>query len=222
MSRVVAVVPLKERSQRFPGKNFAVLNEKPLYESILNSLSLVNEIEEIYIYSSSTKFKVPFQNKTKKIFHKTRVEDLDGDDVSINEVLRHFLNETEAEIIVLAHATAPFISAETISVCINRVTNGLNDSALAAIELHKFAVFNGAALNFNRDEDLPPLQRIEPVIIEQGGLYVFRKSDFLVTNSRVGVNPYFAYVNLFESIDIDTPEDFELAKAMSLMKRLDS
>ena len=222
MSRVVAVVPLKERSQRFPGKNFVALNEKPLYESILNSLSLVNEIEEIYIYSSSTKFKVPFQNKTKKIFHKTRVEDLDGDDVSINEVLRHFLNETEAEIIVLAHATAPFISAETISVCINRVTNGLNDSALAAIELHKFAVFNGTALNFNRAEDLPPLQRIEPVIIEQGGLYVFRKSDFLVTNSRVGVNPYFAYLNLFESIDIDTLEDFELAKAMSLMKRLDS
>jgi CMP-N-acetylneuraminic acid synthetase len=222
MSRVVAVVPLKERSQRFPGKNFVVLNEKPLYESILNSLSLVNEIEEIYIYSSSTKFKVPFQNKTKKIFHKTRVEDLDGDNVSINEVLRHFLNETEAEIIVLAHATAPFISAETISVCVNRVTNGLNDSALAAIELHKFAVFNGTALNFNRDEDLPPLQRIEPVIIEQGGLYVFRKSDFLVTNSRVGVNPYFAYVNSFESIDIDTQEDFELAKAMSLMKRLDS
>ena len=222
MSRVVAVVPLKERSQRFPGKNFVALNEKPLYESILNSLSLVNEIEEIYIYSSSKKFKVPFQNKTKKIFHKTRVEDLDGDDVSINEVLRHFLNETEAEIIVLAHATAPFISAETISVCINRVTNGLNDSALAAIELHKFAVFNGTALNFNRAEDLPPLQRIEPVIIEQGGLYVFRKSDFLVTNSRVGVNPYFAYLNLFESIDIDTLEDFELAKAMSLMKRLDS
>ena len=222
MSRVVAVVPLKERSQRFPGKNFVILNEKPLYESILNSLSLVNEIQEIYIYSSSTKFRVPFQNKTKKIFHKTRVEDLDGDDVSINEVLRHFLNETEAEIIVLAHATAPFISAETISVCINRVTNGLNDSALAAIELHKFAVFNGTALNFNRAEDLPPLQRIEPVIIEQGGLYVFRKSDFLVTNSRVGVNPYFAYLNLFESIDIDTLEDFELAKAMSLMKRLDS
>ena len=222
MSRVVAVVPLKERSQRFPGKNFVALNEKPLYESILNSLSLVNEIQEIYIYSSSTKFRVPFQNKTKKIFHKTRVEDLDGDDVSINEVLRHFLNETEAEIIVLAHATAPFISAETISVCINRVTNGLNDSALAAIELHKFAVFNGTALNFNRDEDLPPLQRIEPVIIEQGGLYVFRKSDFLVTNSRVGFNPYFAYLNFFESIDIDTLEDFELAKALSLMKRLDS
>jgi CMP-N-acetylneuraminic acid synthetase len=222
MSRVVAVVPLKERSQRFPGKNLAILNEKPLYESILNSLSLVNEIDEIYIFSSSAKFKVPFQDKTKKIFHKTRPEDLDGDDVSINEVLRVFLHETEAETIVLAHATSPFISPETISTCIKKVVTGLNDSALAAVRLHKFAVFNGIALNFKRDEDLPPLQTIEPVVIEQGGLYVFRKSEFLTSNSRVGTNPHFAYVDLFEGIDIDTPEDFDLAKAMTCINRVDS
>jgi CMP-N-acetylneuraminic acid synthetase len=222
MSRVVAVVPLKERSQRFPGKNLAILNEKPLYESILKSLSLVNEIDEIYIFSSSTKFKVPFQDKTKKIFHKTRAEDLDGDDVSINEVLRVFLNETEAETIVLAHATSPFISPETISICIKKVTSGSNDSALAAIKLHKFAVFNGIALNFNRGMDLPPLQTIEPVVIEQGGLYVFSKSEFLASNSRVGANPHFAYLDLYESTDIDTPEDFELAKALTLTKEIDS
>jgi CMP-N-acetylneuraminic acid synthetase len=221
MGRVVAVVPLKERSQRFPGKNLAILNEKPLYESILNSLSLVNEIDEIYIFSSSAKFKVPFQNKTKKIFHKTRPEDLDGDDISINEVLRVFLNDTEAETIVLAHATSPFISPETISICVKKVVTGLNDSALAAVKLHKFAVFNGIALNFKRDEDLPPLQTIEPVIIEQGGLYVFRKSEFLASNSRVGTNPHFAFVNLFEGTDIDTPEDFDLAKAMTINKRVD-
>ena len=222
MSRVIAVVPLKERSQRFPGKNLATLNKKPLYESILKSLSVVDEIDEIYIYSSSTKFKVPFQGKTNKIFHKTRPSILDGDNISINEVLRVFLSDTDAETIVLAHATSPFISPETISVCINRVVTGPNDSALAALKLHKFVVFKGNALNFNRDQDLPPLQTIEPVVIEQGGLYVFRKSEFLTRNSRVGVNPYFAYVDSFEGIDIDTAEDFDLAKAMILSKSVNS
>lgn len=222
MSRVIAVVPLKERSQRFPGKNLAILNQKPLYESILKSLSLVNEIDEIYMYSSSTKFKVPFQGKTNKIFHKTRPSTLDGDNISINEVLRVFLNDTDAETIVLAHATSPFISPETISVCIKRVVTGSNDSALAALKLHKFVVFRGNALNFKRDQDLPPLQTIEPVVIEQGGLYVFRKSEFLTRNSRVGVNPHFAYVDFFEGIDIDTQEDFDLAKAMIFMKSVDS
>ena len=222
MSRVIAIVPLKERSQRFPGKNLAILNEKPLYESILKTLLLVEEIDEIYIYSSSTKFKVPFQGKTNKIFHKTRPSTLDGDNVSINEVLRVFLSDTDAETIVLAHATSPFISPETISVCLNKVKTGSNDSALAALKLHKFVVFKGNPLNFNRDQDLPPLQTIEPVVIEQGGLYVFRKSEFLARNTRVGVNPHFAYVNLFEGIDIDTAEDFDLAKAIILAKSVDS
>jgi CMP-N-acetylneuraminic acid synthetase len=222
MSRVIAVVPLKERSQRFPGKNLAILNQEPLYVSILRSLSLVDEIDEIYIFSSSTKFKVPIHGKTNKIFHKTRPTDLDGDDISINEVLRVFLNDTEAETIVLAHATSPFISPETISVCINKVVSGSHDSALAAVKLHKFIIFRGKALNFNRDQDLPPLQTIEPIVIEQGGLYVFRKSEFLARNSRVGLNPHFAYVNLFESIDIDTEEDFDLAKAMIQTKSVGS
>ena len=60
------------------------------------------------------------------------------------------------------------------------------------------------------------------MVIEQGGLYVFRKSEFLASNSRVGTNPHFAYVNSFEGIDIDTPEDFDLAKAMTINKRVDS
>jgi CMP-N-acetylneuraminic acid synthetase len=220
MSRVVAVVPLKEHSQRFPGKNLAILGKKPLYESILESLNRVHEIDQIYIYSSSSLFKVPFQQKSSKIVFKSRSKELDGDDVSINQVLRAFLEDIQADTIILAHATSPFISPETISICVKKVTEGEHDSALAAIKLNKFAVYCGSSLNFDRNEDLPPLQKIEPVVIEQGGLYVFKKSDFLTKNRRVGNHPHFQYVNPKESIDIDTAEDFELAKAVLLTQDL--
>lgn len=222
MSRVVAVVPLKEYSQRFPGKNLAILGDKPLYELILESLNSVDEIDDIYIYSSSSIFKVPFQDKTNKIIFKARSKDLDGDDVSMNQVLRAFLGDIEADTIILAHATSPFISPKTISICVKKVIGGEHDSALAAIKLNKFAVFGGTSLNFDRNQDLPPLQKIEPVVIEQGGLYVFKKSDFLTKNRRVGDRPHFQYINPKESIDIDTAEDFELAKAVMLTKGINS
>jgi CMP-N-acetylneuraminic acid synthetase len=222
MSRVVAVVPLKENSQRFPGKNLAILSNKQLYELILESLNRVHEIDEIYIYSSSLVFKVPFQEKTSKIIFKSRSKELDADDVSINQVLRAFLGDIEADTVILAHATSPFISPETISICVKKVIDGEHDSALAAIRLNKFAVFGGTSLNFDRNQDLPPLQKIEPVVIEQGGLYVFKKSDFLTKNRRVGNYPHFQYVNPMEGIDIDTAEDFELAKALLLTKGINA
>jgi len=213
-SRVVAVVPLKQRSQRFPGKNLAILENKPLYEWILASLGQVNEIDEIYIFSSAQIFKVPSENISGKIKFKVRSESLDGDSVSINEVVRKFLEEIQAETIVLAHATSPFLSPKTISTCIKKVTAGSNDSALGAVKLQKFAVFEGKALNFDRTKDLPPLQSIEPVVIEQGGLYVFKKELFLTENRRVGTNPHFEFLDIFESVDIDTIEDFNLAKSL--------
>lgn len=219
-SRVVAVVPLKQRSQRFPGKNLAILQKKPLYEWIVESLAQVEQIDEIYIYSSSEIFVVPPPNKSGKIQFKLRPESLDGDLVSINEVVRKFLGNIQAETIVLAHATSPFLSPDTISKCVNKVLDGTNDSALAAVKLQKFGIFKGEALNFVRSKDLPPLQSIEPIVIEQGGLYVFKRVDFLTKNSRVGINPHFEYLNSFEAVDIDTSEDFVVAKALIQNKYL--
>ncbi len=214
MTRVVAIVPLKENSQRLPGKNLALLGDKPLYKLILESLSYVDEIDEIFIYSSSEKFKVQTPNKSNKIKFRIRPKELDADNVSINIVLREFLSDSDADVVVLAHATSPFLKAGTISNCISSVLSGSNDSALAAIKLNKFGTFRGDSINFDRGENLPPLQDIEPIIIEQGGLYVFKKEQFLMTNSRVGVNPHYEYLDLRQSVDIDTAEDFKLAEAM--------
>ena len=218
--RVIALVPLKQRSQRFPGKNLAILEDKPLYKWILESLAQVDEIEEIYVFSSSEIFEVPDEDKSGKIKFKVRPESLDGDFVSMNEVVRVFLEEIQAETIVLAHATSPFLSPNTISTCITKVTDGSNDSALGAVALKKFAVFKGMAVNFDRTKDLPPLQSIEPIVIEQGGLYVFKKEQFLAENRRVGTNPHFEFLNTFESVDIDTIEDFKLAQSLLQINRL--
>jgi len=214
MTRVVAIVPLKENSQRLPGKNLALLGDRPLYELILENLSHVEEIDEVFIYSSSDKFKVPIFLKPNKVKFRSRPKELDADNVSINAVLREFLSESDADVVVLAHATSPFLKAGTISNCISSVLSGTNDSALAAIKLNKFGIFKGKTINFDRRENLPPLQNIEPIVIEQGGLYVFKKEQFLKTNSRVGVNPHYEYLDLWQSVDIDTSEDFKLAEAI--------
>ena len=213
MPRIVALVPLKERSQRCPEKNLTILGSRPLYEYILETLNGVNSIDKVFVFTSSTNFRIP-RGFSKKIKFRKRDESLDGDDVTINEVIRDFLDGCDADIVVLAHATSPFLQVKTIEECLKQVVSGEYDSALAASKLQKFGVFQNNPINFGRNKDLPPLQNIVPIVVEQGGLYVFYKENFLEYNTRVGQNPYFHFIEFPESIDIDTPMDFEIARRL--------
>ena len=74
-------------------------------------------------------------------------------------------------------------------------------------------MYQGIPINFKREEDLPQLQKITPIVVEQGGLYVFGRNHFLTENSRVGQNPYIHIVNEIEKVDIDYPDDLVIAES---------
>ena len=213
MVKVIAVVPLKENSQRLPNKNMTPLNGKPLFHYILETLAKVKKIDEIYIFSSSDKFDEIPSNCNEKIKFKRRNPELDSDETQINDVIRAFVKEVEADLIILAHATSPFISVNTLNTCLEKILNNNFDSAFAASELRKFCLYQGIPINFKREEDLPQLQKITPIVVEQGGLYVFGRNHFLTENSRVGQNPYIHIVNEIEKVDIDYPDDLVIAES---------
>ena len=52
---------------------------------------------------------------------------------------------------------------------------------------------------------------MSPIYMELSTAYVFTKDCFLKYNSRSGINPYICEFTDIEAIDIDYPEDFELA-----------
>jgi CMP-N-acetylneuraminic acid synthetase len=71
----------------------------------------------------------------------------------------------------------------------------------------------GEPLNFNaaavpRTQDLPVYYN------EVSAAYVFKRETFEKLNRRVGVNPYICEVSGVECVDIDYPEDFEIANAI--------
>lgn len=68
-------------------------------------------------------------------------------------------------------------------------------------------------LNFILD-NLLRTQDMKPIYMELSTPYVFTRETFLRYHSRSGVKPYICEANEIESIDIDYPEDFELAEAV--------
>jgi CMP-N-acetylneuraminic acid synthetase len=64
----------------------------------------------------------------------------------------------------------------------------------------------------NHDPDnLIPTQNLEPWFEENSNLYIFTRESFATTNARIGKRPMMYEGPRFESIDIDTPADWDLA-----------
>jgi CMP-N-acetylneuraminic acid synthetase len=64
----------------------------------------------------------------------------------------------------------------------------------------------------NHDPDnLIPTQNLEPWFEENSNLYIFTTGSFAKTKARIGKQPMMYEGPYFESIDIDTPADWDFA-----------
>ena len=213
--KVVALVPIKLNSQRLPHKNILDLGGKPLCYHMTSNLVNVKGIDEAYVYCSDESIK---EYLPEKIKFKKRDPYLDGDLVKGQEIYERFINDVNADIYVLAHATAPFIKQETIQNALDKVLSEEYDSALSVKRVQTFTWYKGKTLNYDL-EDIPRTQDIEPIFYETSAFYIFRKEVFTeMGKRRIGNKPYFQEIDDIEAVDIDYPDDFKFAQAIMISR----
>ena len=209
--RIVAIVPMKLNNSRLPHKNTkAFTNGKPLCSYILSTLLKVSELDEVFVYCSNPQIRAFIPNEVKFL---QRSEKLDKDTTSMTEVLSCFTKEVAADIYVMTHTTAPFISKESIEKGIRAVKSGEYDSAFAARRLQDFLWKDGKPFNYSLD-CIPRTQDLPLLFEETSGFYIYRQDVMTKYKRRIGENPYVVEVSEIESIDIDEPEDFMIADAI--------
>lgn len=211
---IVAVMPIKLKNERFPGKNTRLLGSKPLLQFELDSLNATGLCTSINVYCSDEAV-VPFLPAGINFIKRSEILDLPTS--NFTQIFTAFMNDVDADIYVYAHATAPFITVETMESCINAVLSGEYDSAFCAVKLQDYLWKDGEPLNFDA-ANLPRTQDLEPIYQETSGVYVFTKEVFQKYHRRIGVKPYIKEVSFKEAVDIDNPEDFELAQIMLNVK----
>lgn len=206
--KVVAVVPMKLNNQRLPNKNTKLFtNGKPLCSYILNTLEKVNNIDDIYVFCSDEIIKKYLTNNVKYL---KRSSDLDTDTSTMNDILNDFTKKVEADVYVLAHATAPFVKQISFEKCINAVKSGKYDSAFSVKKVQEFLWKDGKPINYKLD-NIPRTQDLPIIYKETCGFYIFKKEVLLNYNRRIGLNPYIYEVDEIEATDIDNAFDFEIA-----------
>ncbi|MCD7740828.1 MAG: acylneuraminate cytidylyltransferase family protein [Ruminococcus sp.] len=209
--KTVAIVPMKLNNRRLSQKNTKCFtNGKPLCYYILSTLLTVDGVDEVFVYCSNPGIQEFIPDGVKYL---KRSESLDQDTTKINEVLQCFAADVPADIYVMTHTTAPFISKESIEKGLQAVISGEYDSSFAAKKLQDFLWKDGAPFNYELN-NIPRTQDLPALYEETSGFYIYRNEVMTKLNRRIGEKPYIVEVGEIESVDIDEAEDFMIADAI--------
>lgn len=209
--KTVAMIPIKLNSTRVPNKNIRKFYDgTPLMSFIQKTCLECANIDEVYIYCSDEAVR-PYVLEGASFL--LRPDYLNGDGINANDIIREFMNTVDADIYVNAHTTSPFATRQTIEELVDRVASGEYDSAFCAESIKTFMWQDDKPLNFDPDH-FPRTQDLPLIYGETSIAYVFTKESFVKNGRRLGRRPFIKEVGRIEAMDIDYPEDFEMADAI--------
>ncbi|MBK8386794.1 MAG: acylneuraminate cytidylyltransferase family protein [Candidatus Accumulibacter sp.] len=207
---------MKANSERVKGKNFRDFCGKPLFHWILDTLREVKEIDQVIINTDARQILADNGlTDTDRITIRDRKPEICGDLVSMNLVLADDVANVPADVYLMTHTTNPLISADTIRKALAAFQEaraaGRADS-LFTVDKVQTRFYRADCSPVNHDPDnLIPTQHLEPWFEENSNLYLFTGDSFAKTNARIGKQPMMYEGPFFESIDIDSPADWDFA-----------
>ncbi len=218
--RIVALLPMKAHSARVSGKNFRDFCGKPLFRWILDTLLEVEEIDLVVINTDAREIlKENGLVDSERVLIRDRPEEICGDFVSMNKVIANDIENVPADIYLMTHTTNPLLSVDTIRKAINAhklgIANNTSDSLFTVDRIQtRFYERDGTPVNHDPN-NLVRTQDLTPWYEENSNLYIFSKTSFNASQARIGAAPHLFVSSKYESIDIDEPEDWDIASAIA-------
>ncbi len=214
--RVVAFVPAKGSSERVENKNARLLDGRPLVVHTLEKLLKCRMIDDVYLDTESDEIAALAKHLPVKIMKRNRFlasNGTDGHALFMNEV-----QHVEADIYVQALCTAPFVKPETVDHAIALLMRDGQHDSVALVRKEKQYLWKNdePAYGYGR---IPNSVDLPPTVIEAMSLYVVRRQAALSTDRRFGSRVCLLEAAPVETIDVNTPEEFELAEFIASGQR---
>jgi len=207
--KVVAFLPAKGTSERIESKNLKLLNGKPLFLHTLEKICDCDFIDEVYLDSESDEILnyapylryIPLKREPELANNKT-----DGHQMFFNEV-----KQVDADIYIQILGTSPFISKKTIKKGIDILLNCMEYDSVVLMKKEKEYLWDNGQPKYDKYH-IPNSGSLPDTIIESMGLYIVRKDTALRTKMRFGDNVYMLEADAVETVDVNYPDEFELAE----------
>jgi CMP-N,N'-diacetyllegionaminic acid synthase len=207
-----ALIAVRSGSLRVANKNTKSFSNSSLLEVKIKQLLSVSNLDGVVVNSND--------HRILDIAAKFDVELIERDqyfasnEVSMSEVYKNMAENINTDIVVYANVTNPLIEVKTIRETINFYQSGGDfDSVNTSHAIKEFMFLNGKPINYDlknqpRSQDLPNIQSLNFAISVIDRKLMIEKSNI------VGDLPFLLEIGELESLDIDTPLDYELAEIL--------
>lgn len=217
---MIALLPMKEHSERVRGKNIKPLNGMPLFFYVADTLKDTDLFRLLAINTDSGEIaklaKDRYGNWAAII---ERPPELVGDHVPMNLIIAHDIALLGQKYDYFqTHSTNPLLRSETIQAAVKQYHAGRQSGELDS-------VFSVHALRTRLyDKNLKPInhdpfvlgrtQDLDVIYEENSNFYIFSGESFKRNNHRIGrrARPYVMSRNSAEGIDIDETSDWDFAE----------
>lgn len=211
--KVVAFLPAKGSSTRVASKNMKLLDGKPLFLVTLEKLVNSGLFDEVVLDTESNDVIAAASEVNCKVFRRDptlATNKTDGNALFMNEVQNY-----PADIYVQVLATSPFISLEKMAEGIAVVADQANehDSAVLVKSEKRYEWSHGQpSYNIN---SIPNSVDLPDAVSETMGLYVISAAAAKSLGRRVGERPYMIDASPLDAVDVNWPEEFDLANLIA-------
>jgi len=216
----VALVPVREGSERVKNKNFRnFFNKKSLFEIKISQLKKSKVFDKIYVSSDSSKVKRLCKNYGVDFLERDS-QMCKGHSHSWPVVLTHILNTIPGDpYVVWALTTSPLFNR--FDEAVKKFKSSKKIDSLVGVLPKKNFYLNkfGKGINFNPGPWHPYSQELETFYEVTGSVYIAKKNDMLKWSYWYGPKPLLFDIKNEEAIDVDTKKDFDLAKKIFLLKK---
>lgn len=212
---VNAFIPLKGHSARVPAKNLRPFRGIPLFQVIVRTLQEAERIATIYIDTDSDEIaeRAAGLDDVEVIL---RRPDLVGDAVSVNLLIKAFLETYPDEHLLQTHATNPLLQAKTVDAAIAAYFSDDHATSLFSVTRYQARFYDAQLRAVNHDPtELLPTQQLDPLYMENSNLYLFSRRGFFENDRRITDATSVFEIDPLEAIDIDEERDFALAEALA-------
>ena len=213
--KIVAVIPVKEISERVKSKNYRNFNKKnSLLDILIKKLKKCKDISKIYISSNS---KIVEKISTDNNCHYlSRDIKFCNNITPWSEVIYEVANsipEKDQTILMWCHTTTPLFDNYSKAIKIYKDKKFQNDGLISVEKFKKFLVTEKKIpLNYNWGVWHPYSQNLENLYSITGALFMMSLKQFKTNRYVVSKNPYYLETQKFEGLDIDTIDDFKIAQ----------
>ena len=218
--RIVAIIPVKEKSERVPNKNFRIFNSEgeSLLELTLRKLQKIKGLDHIYISTDKSDLNLS-KNNPQKISIIKRDKDFCNNITPWSDVINNVINsipENDDVIIMWCHTTTPLFDHYEKALESFIKLDSTEYNSLVVVEKLKEFIIDEKGMPWNYmygiwhkySQNLPNLYKIT------GSLFINQLSEMKKTRYVINSNPYLFEIDAKFGLDIDTEWEFELAQIL--------